>query len=567
MQPVTDPDLIEKLNAKAGKQQSGKTVVDPETIAKLNAKAALQRQQTVKQEEVKAEEKPGILETFFGDVMESYDKRRLEVSDTFTDWLNPELNQQVADITGQEAPRELGTAEAMTQIVGKGGFGAAWDVAGDTVIAGLKGISLIVPDDIEDSIKNEMSQGLQWIASSPKAQTALEAIKMGKEAYDAWATENPQDAKTLESVVNIGAAFVPGPKATPVTNAGKKAGQVFETIGNKITKKRMANIAEDLIDVSSSKKAMAQTLDNTTVTRFGNKVTALTPAQQKTVEALEKLPLKKQRLANAYYTENRTIIKDAIKTDSKKLDKLLERRKDTISDIDLRQQIRLDGGNTLRSNPMLQSDRTVAGQFQTVEDVAIKFLNENWNSLAGLNRARRKLDKWAERKRSERGLYGDGIDTAFSVAHNSVRRSMNKLISDKYGGKTVPKALNRMHQYYNALDVLDPKAFNEAQSTIGRLAQNVHNVTKMHLPTTPLAAIATVAGTAGVMSGFLPLMSAGLALGGSGAAIYKVAKSPKTYHAIDKAIRMSTNADMIQQLRLDRAALMEIAKSFDEEDE
>lgn len=579
MQTVTDPKLIETLNAKRG-VSSFQTVTDEELIGKLNAKAAVQRQKPV-EETPEVPESEVSLGQILADLKEgistSFDKRRTEVGDTFEAWLNPELGQQISDIEGQETPRALGAGEALTQIIGKGGFGGFWDVGGETLVSGVRGLGLLVPDDVEDSIKQEMLNGIKWIEGSPKAQTALQAINMGQEAYGAWKAENPQDAKTLESVVNIGMAFVPGPKKAPVTSPVARttpsildtAGRASSRLSGRMVKKRAATAAEDLIDTShiKTKKKIKQRADNTTVSRFGSKVTTLSPEEKAVADTIGRLPLIKRKMSNAYYSKNRSVIDKALNDEARRLEKVLKRKATPVSSVDLKQKLRIDGGKMIADNKTMQSKKALADQFQFVEDRALDIFSKHEPNTLGLLKARREFDDWVTSVKSENAIFGEGAETAFKQSVNSARRSMNGLLNDMHGGQFVKQSLYKQSNYHRALDIIDPKADNEAISVIGRLAQNVHNVTKIHMPTTPLAAMATIGGTGTLIAGYAPLLSAAAVVGGTGLMTGKALRSPKTYKAlgeslqlIDKAIKMSTNKEMIKQLRLDRAALIELAQ-------
>ena len=121
-------------------------------------------------------------------------------------------------------------------------------------------------------------------------------------------------------------------------------------------------------------------------------------------------------------------------------------------------------------------------------------------------------------------------------------------------------------------DRLLPKAAQEADTRIGRLAQNIAKATDTTLPKTPLGKIATVTAGAGILAsagfaGALPALTT-LAAGGTiGYAFYRGSVSPSLRKSISAALRQTDkilsskiSREMREAIQSDRVILIEAMK-------
>tara|TARA_R110000796_G_C14563098_1_gene435053 strand:+ start:1780 stop:3666 length:1887 start_codon:yes stop_codon:yes gene_type:complete len=114
------------------------------------------------------------------------------------------------------------------------------DTLGEVVVnvAGAAGDSIgyLVPDDIEEPVKQGFKAALNSVINSPAAQAGLEAIYAGTDAWEEWATNNPRAAENIKSVVDIGVALGPikGGKAAKAGSVRDDIGKALEDRGNKL---------------------------------------------------------------------------------------------------------------------------------------------------------------------------------------------------------------------------------------------------------------------------------------------------------------------------------------------
>ena len=98
--------------------------------------------------------------------------------------------------------------------------GQAAGFLGDLIGEGAKSLyKTVMPDDAQTAIKETGKDILQ----TDIGKAGLEAVKTGMDTYSQFKVENPNAAKDLEAVVNIGTMFPIG-KATQLTGAATKEG-------------------------------------------------------------------------------------------------------------------------------------------------------------------------------------------------------------------------------------------------------------------------------------------------------------------------------------------------------
>ena len=149
--------------------------------------------------------------TFIDGVGEAWDKRWKDRVETQKDYQSG----------------EIGFGEGLTQTAGMYA-GLAGDVIGEGIVYTVQtigdGLEYVFPETYEgaaDSIKAATS----WVMKSQAGQAASEAFGKGYASYSKWKKENPQDAKTFESVVNVAVLFTPYKtkvNSNPVPSFGRK---------------------------------------------------------------------------------------------------------------------------------------------------------------------------------------------------------------------------------------------------------------------------------------------------------------------------------------------------------
>jgi len=134
-----------------------------------------------------------------------------EPEKTFTEQMSADYSKRLAtkqetekDVKSGEISSFRGAVNNVGNLAGLG-FDAAGNVissAANTYLDALKSTS---PSTYEATAK-KVTEAKDWALNTEAGKAAVDAARAGMETYGEWKKENPQDAKTLESVLNIGFA-------------------------------------------------------------------------------------------------------------------------------------------------------------------------------------------------------------------------------------------------------------------------------------------------------------------------------------------------------------------------
>ena len=214
-------------------------------------------------------------------------------------------------------------------------------------------------------------------------------------------------------------------------------------------------------------------------------------------------------------------------------------------------------------NGLSESPTMVGDAEKTAQKIINKFekiLDEKSSSASGLLEARKDLDKWIKTQKSR--AYDTKSEGAFEIALRDIRKATNDIIDEKATNVSVKDSLRKQSSLYGAMDNIAPKAAQEADNAIKRLWQNTARFVPIKGEAFQTLAAFGLAGVLSTVS--TPAAGAGLAAYG----VYKGGKavfSPqakkglsKLLSVTDEAIKATNDKDLIRQLRLDRALVVEL---------
>ncbi len=490
-----------------------------------------------------------------------------------------DFDARVADRlrTRGEKFRELEPPETVVESLGRGvqaiglGAGGVLDVAGETVSTGFdllsKAASAVTPDFIEDPIVKGVGNAFESIVGTDIAQKGLEAAGKGIDAYQEFSEEHPEATATMESLVNIALVAAPvkvkpRPTGAAPTAIGR-AGQRVSAAGVSQEQAIRASFIDDLIRPRTSKAVREQEILRTAE---GGALTgrAITPSAAEQAIASTVTEVASVTPKNTLL-QNLNAIQTEISTEAKSLASILEASTVKIG----RQTIKSDMDDVLvrlGENPILVGSAARTGE-RTVAK-ARELLAANPNTPSGVFNARREFDDWVGQQRPK--IFDPKTESALSIAVRETRTAMNNIVATNAPETGVRQSLSTQSSLFRAVDSIGPKAADEASTAIGRLGQRVNKALGLR----PFVAqnIPQIA-TAGAIAGGGVLAPAALATGiaviGTGVGVAKLAMSPATKRAVsallkqtDEAIAAAKgNAELLQQLRLDRAAVVEILRN------
>lgn len=491
--------------------------------------------------------------------------------------------QQASDILREEGPYQGPTDmfdmenEGLTtsgKFIGLAGSmaGLGWDLFGDVYTLATDGYSLVIPDDMEDAVREQYKEAVQAFVEHPLGKKAQNALEAGETAWVAFKKENPEMALVVESAFNVGAWFKRGPDAKPVSvdnDSGFSPDVKFYDSANRELK-GMTVLERGIWKVISPPKSFEQTNKQTTAPQGPLRVqqTILTPAERRRVDTVKRLarvdPSRTDRT-------NAKSIQEAVSKLDQKLKRLLERRTDPVSHSDLLRNIQTNLQQWIAENKGLGQKRLVEESKKALAQLQ-EALSGNQQTALGMLEARRELDAWVrknlgadtlKRKEGKRGAI------ARDEIYGIIRRSMNDML-DTGDSNAANRMLRDESDLLAALEAINSR-IPQGDTIMARIRDNL-GALNIHMPSTPLGQAATA--SAAMNPKFFPFF-AGLMSTYTGYGLTKRAWSKAYYNkelrlileSLGEGIKTATNPEMAKQLRADRAAIIEVYKGYMEDAE
>lgn len=361
--------------------------------------------------------------------------------------------------------------------------------ASDRIVdMGFTAAKAIIPDDWEDVIVDYSERGWSELMKNDGFRTGIEMAQAGMDKYGKWAKENPELARRLEEVVNIGAVGMkPVTPNTPLT---------YPKLERRVTKRALNNRKGAITEMMEpiGKKGEGTLRINPDTKR---KEYVPSKWEQDVNEVVMKVP---QVDPKAPYTDNMNAVRDASRSYRQELDSLLKGSEGVVD----KQAIKTGLANRVNS---LHDETLLTGNaFETATKIYKKaetLIDESDGTVLGLLNARRQLDNWV---RDQRGVFDSQFENATTVSLRHIRGFLNDKVAEAAAYPTHVKALlDRQHKLLTAGDLLESKALREADGWIGRMINKWENKTGEKIPTTPYAQAATVAFLAGKSAVVAPI--------------------------------------------------------------
>jgi len=397
----------------------------------------------------------------------------------------------------------------------------------------------IIPDDWQDSIVNYSKQAWDALAANPTVAKGIEIAQEGMDEYDAWAKENPQDAKQLEAAVNIGS--LTKPKGAPISRSLKKDANLT------IRSNRKAAVRE-MMEPIGKKGDGTLKIEGKGLNR--KKVYEPSKFEADVNSEVMRVPEVNPKRA---YTENMNAVRDRSAYYRDELEEFIVKRKKNpeISTTKLKTTI-ANKVNAIDEETLLVGD--ARAQAIKIYGKAQKLIDESDGTAMGILQARRDLDTWI--LKSKNGVFDSNMDSAIAVAAREVRGAMNDSVGNAVGSARVKKLLDRQHKLLSGADLLESKALKEADGVVGRMIGRIEEQTGTKFPTTPLAQAATVVGAA-ALGGGVPAAGAAALIGG-----YKGLKWLRSGPGMKWMAEMARLVETNPALRPDFNALVQLSQGL-----
>lgn len=564
-QPIYAEDILELANVKPSKPKAA-----PEEALEVSPVYAedILANHTQLENQV-FDETPAYVEQSFADrVGSAWSKRADKVSDY--------AKLAFADTEGKSMQELLNRPDAMDILkVGLGNVaGGFMDLTGELV---MEGIDLIVPDDLEDSIKQKVVQGLNYLSTNDYVAEGVEALQGGVESYNEWRNDNPKAATELEAVVDLATFFTPAakrkdlmpariPENPELTRLGNAASKQVEKLSaafkkaatNQIDKRKREAAYEYVMPVNITEKRLSDVTP-----RSLTKDAKIEPNQLE-LDAIEHIS-KYNLNPNKGYLHNWKVIDNANKKEAQVLRTYVTakgRNKVVSKDVLTGRMQGLIG--RIAQDPLAQpkdAQRVLGSLAQDINQM-IKVAGNKPVDLLDL---RQDIDKYLETKFK---FFTKDQPVWLDTVGKSVRKELNDVLDETIGDGFVSKSLRDQHLSFTALKGLGPKAAKEIDRQSSVLYKSLARVLGENVRMSRLLTYSTV-GVSGyaAMMGVLPWISGAALSVGLGAMAVKGAISPSakkaiayTLDATSAAIKATNNKDMLKELRLGRSLMLELSQ-------
>jgi hypothetical protein len=449
---------------------------------------------------------------------------------------------------------DITTAEVGLRIAGSGA-NFILDAIGETVVEIGEGVSYIVPDFIEEPVKNAIADAGRFILETDAGKAGMYALSQGMEAWEDYSKKNPRAAENIRSVVDVTALVAPTPKGLKIPSPKTKT-----KLAQKAEKLRLEGIAD--AKVKTDQQLLGSFIDVTgkdVITRSRDGVVKMTQPEQNAVDVVK--GLKGYKISNSAQ-KNINAVNKAIDNENAILQRLVSDESINIApatifdDMIPKMNKQLEGMIDIKNKfgPM-------ADDISQVVEVALK---KNGTSAKGVLQTRRDLDDWF--KLQQRGGFDkEGpMRELVTIARNSLNDSIALVVPESSG------SLKRLNGLYTAQSGLAPMA-NKDTSKLGKAFNRVLQVVGTNRD---IGFALTALGTSYAMTG--PAITGVVAMGtgayfGGKVMAYGLSKATgkKTRAAVlktfDKALKTGQlTAKQAQQLRADRALILQAINDLEE---
>ena len=491
--------------------------------------------------------------------------------------------QKASDIVLErgEFAEGLPTSVQATGVVGQA-FGFGWDASGELFNLALDGWSYAIPDSVEESAAQAMRDGMQAFYEHPLGKQAQQALIMGEDSWFEFKDNHPDFALVVESVFNIVPWFRRGPNAKPIARTPEGTPNPAFVDPKTRQVNRLSGRQRGIWKVIAPSKTPSQANQQTTAPQgpFRTQQTVLTQAEIDQVETVAKYtrvdPTRTDRT-------NAQDLQTAIDTLETRLQKALANVQVEIPKERILESAKARLIAYRNKFPGLgitnKQLREALSQLQVT-------LSQFGNTPAEILKARRAIDDFRRTKFGQdsfKKAEGKKKATARVEIYDIIRNVMNDSIdfdafeavptsplSRKATTSNTRQLLREQSHLIQALETINAK-YPEGSTVMARVRQNMAAL-NMTLPSTPLAQAATINAIgapkiAAMMAGlYIPVWGykAGKAVLSKG---YYQKELRLTVEGIDKALKVAKDPEMIKQLRLDRAAIINIYRGYMEDAE
>lgn len=465
------------------------------------------------------------------------------------------------------AQPSVGTAKELIMDVAGAGAGAAFDTVGNAIVTGVTQVAEQAPDQLKDAVDQGFQTFINAIPSEVKVALGT-ATENTTEKYAELEKKHPTIMRQLENTANVLFALTPA-KQGDVAAKPTVLGQQAAKLSRKAKIQKSSTQREGILELITPKATkQADVVKDVARTREGGLTRAQTripfPEEKSIARDVSRVPgvdTKRSFIHNSNkITDEKNKLVQKLSTELNALPEpktfLLQ---DASNGIDDAMKVLLEKEPFLRESPKLVSN---------IVSKAKSIVSSTDNSAAGIWEARKEFDRWIK---DQVGKFPDKAG-ALKQTNDTVRDSLNKVIFDNSGGVKTQRLFRNISNLNKAEVNLAPKVRDQASTAFKRVVANLSDILGARNKT--LLAVAALTGSTVLAASSMATAPIGAAISGAIAVkgIHKAMTSPQFKQVLselikttDEGIKAATSSQMRKQLRLDRAALIELSEQMNKE--
>lgn len=515
--------------------------------------------------------------------------------------LKHRFGEQGAEIINRRVAGDQGFWSTAAQLTGKVGYGSIVDVIGEVVVSGGRGLSNITPDVIEDPIKENATKAGYYLLNTELGMKGMEAAQAGMEKWGEFKGENPVMAANIEALTNTVLLASPVKVKQGAVEAVKRGGQAIsnsaaiqalaqnnivrgaanvaknatpKSLGNRAVASSVKKAAKDKASLaygfvrepSSKKQGIQEALRQTTSPSGPLQAQGVfaSPWELKMASEVKKLNITPHRSLQ----HNLNVIVKAADDEVASLAKQLNKTKIPFRPSELKAELDHAIANIPKA---LTGD---AGKMATeVTEELYRILGSKGKpTLPKLLKARKELDRFIKKQKGE-GVMDPVRESAMSIATREIRQTTNNFIAARAPKVAVRQSLDKSWKLYSGAENLATRARLEGTNALTRSLQRAIKILPFRSEFNNIMAAMFGVGGLGAAAKFAPYFTkialgfGGLYVGGKLIMHSQTRKMlGKSLLMIDDAIKATSDVALQASMRADRAILVEIMKTAEEND-
>lgn len=307
----------------------------------------------------------------------------------------------------------------------------------------------------------------QGIETAGNLVSKIPGVSQLTQKANQLAQQHPEAAKDVQNVFDVATLGVGSGAAKPIASAAEQAGESLVKSGAAAIDSNAFKFAQKLVSPVETKEIKLDQVGRTTEAGGLFKKDIVTPTSQEIDSAKEVAQVPGISPSNTYQ-KNFNLIRDYNVKQAQQLESDVSKYDFVIPKKEINARLN-SAAEDLKNSPVIVGDAEVTAQ--KLLNGAKKFVAENEGKGSGILKARKEYDQWVLSQRPK--AFDAKSENAFTLANKAVRDTLNDTLDEYATNLGVKDSLKKQSALYRAMDNIEPKAAEEANSVFGRALQRI----------------------------------------------------------------------------------------------